>query len=67
MMLAIRKPRLHEPCRMPLMKPRDRAGQDSIASAAPAGHAPPMPRPSKPRNRNSHIKVGENPAAKLHS
>src|SRR5215472_17806420 len=56
---------LHEPCKMPLMMPRERAGQDSIASAAPAGHSAPRPMPSKARNRNTSAKVGETPAAKL--
>ena len=64
-MLAIRKPRLQEPCRMPLMNPRERAGQDSMARAAPAGHSPPMPRPSRPRKMKRTVKVGEKPAAKL--
>src|SRR5271155_4290520 len=56
---------LHEPCRTPLMKPRDRCGQVSIASAAPAGHSAPMPMPSNVRNINRNKKVGENPAIKL--
>src|ERR1700719_3053861 len=56
---------LHEPCKMPLMMPRERAGHDSIASAAPAGHSAPMPMPSKARNRNRSVKFGERPAAKL--
>src|SRR4051812_45444928 len=47
------------------MKPRDRVGQDSIASAAPAGHSAPMPTPSSARNRNRNQKVGEKPAMKL--
>src|SRR5215468_3997500 len=47
------------------MKPRDRAGQDSIASAAPAGHSAPMPMPSSARNRNRSQKLGARPAAKL--
>src|SRR5579859_732300 len=50
---------------MPLMKPRERAGQDSIASAAPAGHSAPMPMPKRARNRNRNQKVGEKPAMKL--
>src|SRR6266446_3276839 len=65
MALDSRKPRLHEPCKMPLMIPRDRAGQDSIASAAPAGHSAPMPMPSRARNRKRKPKVGEKPAMKL--
>src|SRR5260370_33100487 len=47
------------------MKPRERAGQDSIASAAPAGHSAPIPMPSSARNTNSSQKLGERPAAKL--
>jgi len=49
------------------MIPRDRAGQDSIARAAPAGHSAPMPMPSRARNRKRKPKVGENPAMKLQS
>src|SRR6516225_133231 len=56
---------LHEPCKTPLMKPRERIGHCSIASAAPAGHSAPMPIPSKVRNTNKNMKVGENPAMKL--
>src|SRR5438046_5533609 len=56
---------LHEPCRTPLMKPRERIGQLSIANAAPAGHSAPMPIPSKVRNTSKNTKVGENPAMKL--
>src|SRR6516162_11134823 len=56
---------LHEPCKTPLMKPRDRIGQLSIASAAPAGHSAPMPIPSSVRNTSRNMKVGENPAMKL--
>src|SRR6185437_13222903 len=47
------------------MKPRERAGQDSIASAAPAGHSAPMPMPSKARKKKRKAKVGEKPAMKL--
>src|SRR2546426_98620 len=65
--LDSRNPRLHDPCRMPLMIPRDRAGQDSMARAAPAGHSAPMPMPSSARKRNRNQKVGENPAMKLQS
>src|SRR5271170_880167 len=50
---------------MPLMKPRERVGQDSMASAAPAGHSAPMPMPSKARKRNRKAKLGEKPATKL--
>src|SRR5215831_1350053 len=56
---------LHEPCNTPLIKPRDRCGQVSIAKAAPAGHSAPMPIPSKVRNTKRNTKVGENPAMKL--
>src|SRR5262249_22963653 len=59
------KPRPHEPCRMPLMKPRERAGQDSMASAAPAGHSAPMPMPKSVRKISRKVKVGEKPAMKL--
>src|SRR5207237_10541226 len=56
---------LHEPCKTPLMNPRERIGHCSIASAAPAGHSAPMPIPSKVRNTSRNMKVGENPAMKL--
>src|SRR5437773_11237412 len=56
---------LHEPCKTPLMNPRERIGQLSIASAAPAGHSAPIPIPSKVRNTSRNMKVGENPAMKL--
>src|SRR5258705_3833213 len=56
---------LHEPCRTPLMNPRERCGQVSIARAAPAGHSAPIPIPSKVRNTSRNSKVGENPAMKL--
>ena len=49
---------LHDPCSTPLIRPRERVGQDSMASAAPAGHSAPMPMPSSARNRNSNTKVG---------
>src|SRR5215831_5662271 len=65
MRLANRNPRLHEPCKSPLIKPRERAGQDSIASAAPAGHSAPMPMPSSARNRKRNQNAGEKPAMKL--
>src|ERR1700724_770917 len=52
---------------MPLMNPRDRAGQDSIASAAPAGHSAPIPMPSSARKKNRKAKLGEKPAMKLQS
>src|SRR6266853_6225172 len=56
---------LHEPCRTPLIKPRERIGHCSIARAAPAGHSAPMPMPSSVRNTRRNSKVGENPATKL--
>src|SRR6266446_2038640 len=56
---------LQEPCKTPLIKPRERIGQLSMASAAPAGHSAPMPIPSSVRNTNRNTKVGENPAMKL--
>src|SRR6516165_12806920 len=49
------------------MKPRERAGQDSIARAAPAGHSAPIPMPSSARKKNKNAKVGEKPAMKLQS
>src|ERR671939_694047 len=55
----------HDPCSRPLMKPRERIGQLSIASAAPAGHSAPMPTPSNARKKNRNVKLGENPAMKL--
>src|SRR3974390_1677262 len=55
----------HDPCNTPLMKPRERIGQLSIANAAPAGHSAPMPKPSSARNKNRNQKVGEKPAMKL--
>src|SRR3954452_21339273 len=56
---------LHDPCRTPLMKPRVRIGQVSIARAAPAGHSAPMPMPSRVRNTSRNTKFGEKPAMKL--
>src|SRR6516225_6030737 len=49
------------------MKPRERAGQDSMARDAPAGHSAPIPMPSSARKKNKNAKVGEKPAMKLHS
>src|SRR5690348_4661063 len=49
------------------MKPRERAGQDSIASAAPAGHSAPMPMPRSALNTNKSQKLGDRPAAKFAS
>jgi hypothetical protein len=63
MMLDSRKPRL--PDKMPLIRPRERAGQFSITSAAPTGHSAPIPIPSSARNSSKNHKVGENPAMKL--
>src|SRR5260370_23457190 len=60
-----RSPILHEPCRTPLIKPRERIGHCSIARAAPAGHSAPMPMPSRVRNPSRTSKVGEKPAMKL--
>src|SRR4051794_32903598 len=54
-----------EPWRMELIRPRERAGQDSIANDAPAGHSAPMPIPSSARKRNRKPNVGEKPAMKL--
>src|SRR5579872_4365509 len=65
MPLDSRKPRPQEPCNTPLMNPRERAGQDSMASAAPAGHSAPMPMPSSARNTNRNQKLGAKPAMKL--
>src|SRR5438477_11884889 len=50
---------------MPLMIPRERAGHDALARAAPAGHSTPMPMPSSARNRNRNQNVGAKPATKL--
>jgi hypothetical protein len=47
------------------MRPRERAGHDSMASAAPAGHSAPMPMPSSARNRKSNAKFGAMPARRL--
>src|SRR5215472_5411135 len=55
----------HEPCSTPLMNARERIGHCSIASAAPAGHSAPMPKPSNARNKNRNQKAGEKPAIKL--
>src|SRR4051794_28392892 len=61
------KPSPHDPCNTPDIRPRERAGQDSIASAAPAGHSAPIPMPSSARVTNRKVKVGESPASKLHT
>src|SRR6516165_6785072 len=47
------------------MKPRERTGQVSIASAAPAGHSALMPMPRSARNKNNRKKLGAKPARKL--
>jgi hypothetical protein len=49
------------------MNPRERIGQVSIASDAPAGHSAPMKRPRTARAQKRNRKVGEKPAAKLQS
>src|SRR6516165_9059190 len=49
------------------MKPRERAGQDSMARDAPAGHSAPIPMPSSARKKNKNAKLGEKPAMKLQS
>src|ERR1700730_16086249 len=67
MPLEIMKPMPQEPCSTPPMKPRERVGQDSIASAAPAGHSAPMPMPKSARQMNRIMKLGEKPAAKFAS
>src|SRR5579862_1417455 len=67
MPLEIIKPMPQEPCSTPPMKPRERTGQVSIASAAPAGHSAPMPMPNSARHTKRKRKLGENPAAKLAS
>src|SRR4029077_9477084 len=54
-----------EACSTPAIKPRERIGQLSIASAAPHGHSAPIPMPSNARKRNKNQKVGEKPAMKL--
>src|SRR5215467_3845491 len=61
----MRKPMPHEPCSTPDIKPRERAGQVSIARAAPAGHSAPIPMPSSARIANRNEKLGERPARKL--
>src|SRR5262252_3089882 len=65
MALESMKPKPQDPCSTPPMKPRERTGQVSIASAAPAGHSAPMPIPSNARNRNKRKKLGAKPARKL--
>src|SRR6478672_4550183 len=65
MALDNRNPKAHDPWRMPLIKPRERAGHCSIASAAPAGHSAPIPMPNNARKRNRNQKLGAKPAMKL--
>src|SRR5713226_1004881 len=65
MALDSAKPMPHEPCNTPLIKPRERIGQLSIANAAPAGHSAPIKMPSPARKMNRNRKVGEKPAIKL--
>lgn len=47
------------------MKPRERWGQVSIASAAPAGHSAPIPIPNALRNSSNNQKLGARPASRL--
>src|SRR6202790_4274206 len=65
MTLDRRKPLLQKPSSTPLIKPRERIGHCSIASAAPAGHSAPMPMPNIVRKISRNRKVGEKPAMKL--
>ena len=67
MRLDSAKPMPQEPCKTPLMNPRERIGQLSIAKAAPAGHSAPMKMPSRARKVNKKNSPGENPAMKLQS
>src|SRR5271155_4285483 len=62
---ANRYPNAQDPCNPLAIRPRERAGQLSVASAAPHGHSAPMPIPSRVRNTSRKIKVGEEPAMKL--
>src|SRR5271154_718416 len=59
------KPIGQHPCITAPIKPRERAGHDSIARVAPAGHSAPMPIPSAARTTNRKVKFGEKPAMKL--
>src|ERR1051326_8310062 len=47
------------------MRPRERIGQVSMASAAPAGHSAPIPMPRMVRNTSRKTKLGEKPQMKL--
>ena len=47
---SIAYPRAQQLCIRPIAFPRCLAGQDSVTSAAPAVHSPPMPRPRMNRN-----------------
>src|ERR1700733_13175635 len=64
---ATRYPKAQDPCSTLAISPRERAGQLSVASAAPAGHSAPMPIPSNVRKTRRNRKVGEKPAMKLHT
>src|SRR6516164_10795959 len=64
-MLESAKPRPQDPCKTAPIRPRERAGHDSMARAAPAGHSAPMPTPSAARTTNRNVKLGEKPAMKL--
>src|SRR6516165_11322392 len=64
-MLESAKPRPQDPCKTAPIRPRERAGHDSMARAAPAGHSAPMPTPSAARTINRNVKFGEKPAIKL--
>src|SRR6516162_9548510 len=59
------KPMPQDICKMQPIRPRDRAGQDSMAKLAPAGHSAPIPTPRMARTMNRNVKLGENPAMKL--
>jgi hypothetical protein len=47
------------------MRPRERAGHNSMARLAPTGHSAPMPMPSAARAIMRNVKLGEKPATKL--
>src|SRR6516165_4223063 len=59
------KPIGQQPCIRAPIRPRERAGHDSIARVAPAGHSAPIPIPSNARTANRKVKLGEKPAMKL--
>ena len=54
MRLDSAEPMPQEPCKTPLMNPRERIGQLSIAKAAPAGHSAPMKMPRRARKVNKN-------------